>query len=234
MEDFTYRIQVQHFPNGTHNTSLLHHLTPFRALLQLYAYEEVFTNHKLDRAFGGDDDMADLTLTFYAPQLLCFLLHNAFLNTGRLERWILRKCQSNVYFAHKCYWFIRSWCLHSITLGQESNEAVLSTNTGYNVSSDSPSKGGLEGRGTGSTTSLSSLLDGWGRKSASDGNEDGIVTADERQLMITLLGKIMVRFIFFLGSILRMAHKYNSAGISYFLVLIVEMWRSSCREIGTW
>ena len=82
--------------------------TPFRALLHLYAHDDVFLNKKLDRAFSSDNTTA---LSFYAPQLLCFLLHNAYLSTGRLEKWILEKCKTNTQFAHQCFWFLRAWCL---------------------------------------------------------------------------------------------------------------------------
>ena len=80
-------------------------LTPFRALLSLYAYEEVFANHYLDNAFRSEH-----ALTFYAPQLLSFLLHGAFLNSIELESWILNKCNTNLHFAHQCYWFLKAWC----------------------------------------------------------------------------------------------------------------------------
>lgn len=82
--------------------------TPFRALLQMYAHEEVFMNHRLDMAFPKGDSTE---LSFYAPQLLCFLLHNAFWLTGKLEKWILDRCKTDVHFAHRCFWFLRAWCL---------------------------------------------------------------------------------------------------------------------------
>jgi len=82
--------------------------TPFRALLHMYAHEEVFRNKILDRAFSKDDSFE---LSFYAPQMLCFLLHNAFWMTGKLEKWILDRCKTDVHFAHRCFWFLRAWCL---------------------------------------------------------------------------------------------------------------------------
>ena len=115
LEKVTRRIQNQHTTeNGTSvnsNNFFLgaHNHSPFQALLQLYAYEEVFLNSKLDQAFPNNKE-GNLSLSFYAPQLLCFLLHNAYLNTGYLETWILKKCERNVYFAHRCFWFLRSWC----------------------------------------------------------------------------------------------------------------------------
>jgi phosphatidylinositol 4-kinase len=94
---------------GTNNFMLqLRQHRPFRALLHLYAHEDVFVNKKLDRAFSMENRSA---ISFYAPQLLCFLLHNAYLSTGKLERWILEQCKTNTYFAHQCFWFLRAWCL---------------------------------------------------------------------------------------------------------------------------
>jgi len=42
---------------------------------------------------------------------LSFLLFNAFDTAPQLEEWILKHCKSNIYFAHRCFWFLRSWCL---------------------------------------------------------------------------------------------------------------------------
>jgi phosphatidylinositol 4-kinase len=75
----------------------------------MYAHEEIFQNNILDRAFPTQGDT--LALSFYAPQLLCFLLHNAYLSTGKLEQWILERCKTDLQFAHRCFWFLRSWCL---------------------------------------------------------------------------------------------------------------------------
>ena len=99
-------------------------LTPFRVLLQLFAYEEnVFPD--LDRVFDMDDGLA---LTFYVPQLLSFLIHGAYDNASDLEQWILQKCRQNVHFAHKCFWFLRAWCLegsHEVTNGSPHQAASL-------------------------------------------------------------------------------------------------------------
>ena len=109
LEDVTHRMRQKE--NGTNPPNILlqfNQNTPFRALLHMYAHEEVFRNNRLDRAFAKDDSSA---LSFYAPQMLCFLLHNAYLSTGKLERWILDRCKKDVNFAHRCFWFIRAWCL---------------------------------------------------------------------------------------------------------------------------
>jgi len=97
-----------------------HNLSPFRVLLQLFAYEEVLANHRLDKVWNADNGIA---LTSYVPQLLSFLLHGAFWNVAELEAWILDKCAKNVHFAHRCFWFLRSWCLgegsHFVTTLEE-------------------------------------------------------------------------------------------------------------------
>lgn len=89
-------------------------LTPFRVLLQLFAYEDVLTNGKLDAVYDRDDGRA---LMFFVPQLLSFLLHGAYDSSPRLEEWILDTCRRNVYFAHRCYWFLRAWSLESNATG---------------------------------------------------------------------------------------------------------------------
>jgi len=94
--------------SSTNNFFLSIQLSPFRVLLQLFAYEEVLANGRLDACFELDDGEG---LTFYVPQLLSFLLHGAYLNTPDLEIWILKKCKENVHFAHRCFWFLRAWCL---------------------------------------------------------------------------------------------------------------------------
>ena len=90
-----------HHHNHPHN--------PFRVLLQLFAeQEDVFDNGLLSAAFEWDEGQS---LTFLVPQLLSFLLHGATTSSERLEDWILQQCRTNIRFAHKCYWFLRAWCL---------------------------------------------------------------------------------------------------------------------------
>ena len=96
---------------------------PFRVLLQLFAYEDVWTNDCLDLAFSTDTPDAtnqsntintegSTALAFYAPQLLSFLLHGAYLDiSAKLEEWILSRCRQDLHFAHRCFWFLRAWCL---------------------------------------------------------------------------------------------------------------------------
>jgi phosphatidylinositol 4-kinase len=118
LDDFGHRIQQQQQQQalastgsdnvGPGNNYASSSLSPFRVMLQLFAYEDVLDNHKLDAVFEIDDGAA---LTFYVPQLLSFLLHGAFHSSPALEEWILLKCRKNIYFAHKCYWYLRAWCL---------------------------------------------------------------------------------------------------------------------------
>lgn len=97
---------------------------PFRVLLQLFAYEDVWTNDRLEFAFATENLDAtnqssnssstegSTALAFYAPQLLSFLLHGAYLDiSAKLEAWILKKCSQDLHFAHRCFWFLRAWCL---------------------------------------------------------------------------------------------------------------------------
>jgi len=133
LEDFTMRMTNQSSSGPrTSNTSVRNNTpfftppSPFKVLLQMFAYKEVLENHKLDQAFvvdGGEQ------MTFYVPQLLSFLLHGAFDNSPQLEEWILAKCKSNVHFAHRCYWFLRAWCLeqeHSaISVSRDGSDSSL-------------------------------------------------------------------------------------------------------------
>ncbi len=127
LEDVTHRMHQNEKGANKNILSQFNQNTPFRVLLHMYAHEEVFRNKRLDRAFPYGDS---LLLSFYAPQLLCFLLHNAFLSTGTLEKWILDRCMVDVHFAHRCFWFIRAWCLQGgIFIPDEENGKPLPTRT---------------------------------------------------------------------------------------------------------
>jgi len=108
LDDFTHR----HLPENTtrHPDNPLLPLTPFRVLLQLFAYQDVIDSGKLDKVFDMDEGQA---ITFFVPQLLSFLLYGAYYETApnKLEEWILDKCSKHIYFAHRCFWFLRAWCL---------------------------------------------------------------------------------------------------------------------------
>lgn len=134
----------------TSNATKLAKPDPFRVLLQLFAYEDVWSgmNNRLDLAFApgpanvdgtiitNDDDNVyhegSAALSFYAPQLLSFLLHGAYFDiSSKLEEWILIKCGQDLHFAHRCFWFLRSWCLGSPSSGgrnpSQSHRRSLST-----------------------------------------------------------------------------------------------------------
>ena len=119
LEDFTIRMNRSTHGGAAAATALtLLPLTPFRVLLQLFAYEKDVIP-QLDLVFEKDDGIA---LTFYVPQLLSFLLHGAYHNAPDLEAWILGKCKDNIFFAHQCFWFLRAWCLegsHAEQKGQQ-------------------------------------------------------------------------------------------------------------------
>jgi hypothetical protein len=100
----------------------------------------VWTNDRLDLAFSTEttagtnalnqsdaiDTEGSTALAFYAPQLLSFLLHGAFLDvSAKLEEWILKKCNQDLHFAHRCFWFLRAWCLGDTT---KENKPRLSRN----------------------------------------------------------------------------------------------------------
>lgn len=93
------------------NQDFLHRpIVPFRVMLQLFAYEDVLTNGRLNAVYEKDQGAS---LLFFVPQLLSFLLHGAYESSSRLEEWILDTCHKNVYFAHRCYWFLRAWSLEN-------------------------------------------------------------------------------------------------------------------------
>lgn len=114
--------------NATQLQTKLGRPDPFKVLLQLFAYEDVWTNHRLDLAFSCEQtnrsnsssdtntafDERRAALSFYAPQLLSFLLHGAYFDiSSKLEEWILKQCSRDLHFAHRCFWFLRAWCLGS-------------------------------------------------------------------------------------------------------------------------
>ena len=106
---------------ATSASRLIQRPDPFKVLLQLFAYEDVWSNNRLDMAFsiaatGEMDEPAQgcAALSFYAPQLLSFLLHGAYFDVSqKLEQWILQKCNDDFHFAHRCFWFLRAWCMGS-------------------------------------------------------------------------------------------------------------------------
>ena len=210
LEEVTNRIHSHGNTTGPFFLLPMHqYLAPFRSLLQLYAHEDVFTNHALDRAFAGhsygssgDGDGHNVALTFYAPQLLCFLLHNSYLNTGQLESWVLDKCRQSVQFSHRCFWFLRAWYLQ----GTQQSGMYSSNNSNtalddYNPDDKKSSHGSLMslvgGRKSRSNSggSLSSMMitsknQTGGRRPNTEDEEDGniIRIPSEPQMMLMMDG----------------------------------------------
>jgi len=71
-----------------------------------------------------------LALTFYVPQLLSFLIHGAYDNATELEHLVLQNCRRNIHFAHRCYWFLRAWCIE----GSHDEQASQLQNVSMNAS----------------------------------------------------------------------------------------------------
>jgi len=167
------------------------HLSPFRALLQLYAYEDVFGTGKLDRAFDVDNEDAADALVFYAPQLLSFLLHGAFLTSPVLEAWILDKCRTNIHFAHQCFWFLRAWCL-----GQGSHaHSVVEADDMESINGEAPSLSSSVRRGSESNLYL---VDAVATSAAASGDQSDALSRrnskfpqEEHRLIEDLLHKVI-------------------------------------------
>ncbi|KAG7354265.1 phosphatidylinositol 3- and 4-kinase [Nitzschia inconspicua] len=143
-KEWSKRLEEYHFRGNDHhhhhhnslnngsNTAdsllLKHPPAPFRVMLELFAGEDVITNGRMDAVYDQDQGVA---LMFFIPQLLSFLLHGAYELSPQLEDWILEVCRRNVFFAHKCYWFLRAWALESsnitTTEGQRPNTTPTAT-----------------------------------------------------------------------------------------------------------
>ncbi len=170
---------------------------PFKALLHLYAHEDVFLNKKLDRAFSMENQSA---MSFYAPQLLCFLLHNAYLSTDRLEKWILDKCKVNTQFAHQCFWFLRAWCLQGGIYRQDDlifDEGITALNGNDTTRSHANNRresGSLPPSRTGSFSSFSDIRGGLVKHPSEQDlkKSSGIkLLPEERDAVENLLSKII-------------------------------------------
>jgi phosphatidylinositol 4-kinase B len=110
LDDYFSR-RMDPYPNST-----------FGVLLQLFAYQDVLGNGLLDAC--GE------SLNPYVPQLLSFLLHGAYDNTLALEEWLLQQCSENVFFAHRCVWFLRAWCLQVSPAPATANNMTPSSSVG--------------------------------------------------------------------------------------------------------
>lgn len=143
--------------NATQLQSKLARPDPFRVLLQLFAYEDVWTNNRLEMAFASDQVSGDngevpasegsAALSFYAPQLLSFLLHGAYFDiSSKLEEWILKKCSEDLHFAHRCFWFLRSWCLGGTSQQQKPGHTRSRSGSSLGgIGGLEPSSGSLNG-----------------------------------------------------------------------------------------
>lgn len=106
---------------------LNNNVTPFRVILELFAGDNDFDHSnndhgsikKLNDAYDLDDGAA---LMLFVPQLLSFLLHGAYESSYPLEEWILETCKKNLFFAHKCYWFLRAWSLETTSSSLHGSE----------------------------------------------------------------------------------------------------------------
>jgi phosphatidylinositol 4-kinase B len=140
-QDWTNRLHQQQAQQiGANGSSATSSVSPFRVLLQLFAYEDVLENRKLDAVFDADDGVA---LTFYVPQLLSFLLHGALYSSPALEEWILNKCKRNIYFAHRCYWYLRAWCLEVPAESRPITPSLSRRNSASNLSSNNLTNGAI-------------------------------------------------------------------------------------------
>lgn len=195
---------------------------PFKVLLQLFAYEDVWTNNRLDLAFScesnstGGVDASSIerraALSFYAPQLLSFLLHGAYLDIShRLEEWILKRCEEDLHFAHRCFWFLRAWCLGSQKPGHnrsrsggslnDFNGGVITLDPTRSVNQTPFSQ--LRGSetnlylsslaGSKSSTSLTDVENSYLRMSSDDKESPSKFSLDERVLIEELLRRVIRR-----------------------------------------
>jgi hypothetical protein len=187
LEDFTARMSQRSSSldssshGGTATLAGLHlPLSPFRVLLQLFAYEKDVLP-QLDLVFEKDDGVG---LTFYVPQLLSFLLHGAYHNAPDLEEWILGKCRVNVHFAHKCFWFLRAWCLEGSHMEQQQQQQLLNIAIPGSSSNNAPTMS--------RNSSFSSLLgvsnDGSGPLPPPPAQK---YPPEERSAMLALLHRVM-------------------------------------------
>ncbi|VEU40402.1 unnamed protein product [Pseudo-nitzschia multistriata] len=132
--------------SGTGHAHAAAAVAPFRVLLELYAGDnhhrfsrprgstggsvgststgsssgtgsQPHRHSPIDRLGAAYDLDNGEALMPFVPQLLSFLLHGAYESSHPLEEWILRACRKNLFFAHKCYWFLRAWSLGSTTTG---------------------------------------------------------------------------------------------------------------------
>ncbi len=116
--------------SSLYHLSLNSNAAPFKVILELFAGDNNFnhTNNdhlsiqKLDTVYDRDEGAA---LMLFVPQLLSFLLHGAYESSYPLEEWILETCKKNLFFAHKCYWFLRAWSLETSSVAVQIENQLL-------------------------------------------------------------------------------------------------------------
>lgn len=79
--------------------------TPFSSLLQLYTHDKSALNSLLSSYSSNPESIQTLI-----PQLITFLIYNAWLNDESVEVFILERCEGDLHFCHKVWWFLEGWC----------------------------------------------------------------------------------------------------------------------------
>jgi len=162
-----------------HHLSLNSNVAPFRVILELFAGDNNFNHNnndhgsisRLDAVYDLDDGAA---LMLFVPQLMSFLLHGAYESSYQLEEWILETCRKNLFFAHKCYWFLKAWSLETSSSAlhlREGGDPLLSPRSVSRLSHSS------------SLTSFATQED--------DSNNESKLLPEERAVIEDLMRKIM-------------------------------------------
>ena len=180
-----YQTPLRAAASNPDHLSLLSAATPFKVILELFAGDNNF-NHanndhgsiqKLDSVYERDDGAA---LMLFVPQLLSFLLHSAYESSHPLEEWILETCKKNLFFAHKCYWFLRAWSLETSSVAVRPSIHNSSSGEG----------GGEQPPQMVTRLSHSSSLTSFATQEE-DSNNDSKLLPEERAVIEELMRKIM-------------------------------------------
>mmetsp|Transcript_13399 Transcript_13399/g.24638 ORF Transcript_13399/g.24638 Transcript_13399/m.24638 type:complete len:964 (-) Transcript_13399:41-2932(-) len=79
--------------------------TPFSSLLNLYTHSP-----NAIQSLQSSYTHSPTQIRTLIPQLLTFLIYNAWLNNSTVESFLLQTCEHDLHFAHKVYWFLKGWC----------------------------------------------------------------------------------------------------------------------------
>lgn len=160
-------------------------LSPFRVVLELFAGDNSNNNNyvidRLDAVYDRDDGAALLS---FVPQLLSFLLHGAYESSHYLEAWILETCRKNLFFSHKCYFFLRAWSLESSVIRSAGNTVSGSVFVGGSYTW----KGGINKSRLSHSSSLASFDT---QDVQTDNNLVSKLLPEERTVIEELMRKIM-------------------------------------------